>query len=31
MDLTGAGSDPPVSSIDEADLDALMAKLGGHP
>jgi hypothetical protein len=31
MDLTGDGSDPPVQGIDGADLDALLAKFGGHP
>ncbi len=31
MDMTGAGSDPPVQSIDEADLTALLATFGGHP
>ena len=30
MDMT-AGSDPPVQSIDNADLAALLAKFGGHP
>ena len=29
--LTGDGSDPPVQAIDGADLDALLAKFGGHP
>ncbi|MDB4956970.1 MAG: hypothetical protein JWO36_4539 [Myxococcales bacterium] len=31
MDITGAGSDPPLQSIDGADLEALLAKFGGHP
>lgn len=31
MDMTGQGSDPPVQSIDGADLAALLAKFGGHP
>ncbi len=31
VDLTGAGSDPPVAAIDESDLSALLAKFGGHP
>ncbi len=31
MDMTGAGSDPPVQSIDAADLTALLAKFGDHP
>jgi hypothetical protein len=30
MDMTGGG-DAPVQSIDDADLSALLAKLGGHP
>lgn len=31
LDMTGAGSDPPRQAIDAADLEALLAKLGGHP
>ncbi len=31
MDITGAESDPPLAQIDSADLDALLAKFGGHP
>lgn len=31
MDISGAGSDPPVQAIDSADLDALLANFGGHP
>ena len=31
MDITGAGSDPPVQQIDDADLAALLAKFGGLP
>lgn len=31
LDMTGAGSDPPIQSIDGADLEALLGKLGGHP
>jgi hypothetical protein len=31
MDMTGLGSNPPVQSIDDADLDALLAKFGDHP
>lgn len=31
LDITGAGSDPPLQAIDGADLDALLVKLGGHP
>jgi hypothetical protein len=31
MDMTGADSDPPVSAIDDADLESLLAKFGGHP
>ena len=31
LDITGGGGDPPLQAIDGADLDALLAKLGGHP
>jgi hypothetical protein len=31
MDLSPAGSDPPVQAIDGADFDALLANFGGHP
>ncbi|MCE9572672.1 MAG: hypothetical protein K8W52_05905 [Deltaproteobacteria bacterium] len=31
MDISGAGSDPPVQAIDGADFDALLANFGGHP
>ncbi len=30
-DVTGAGSIPPVQAIDDADLNALLAKFGDHP
>jgi hypothetical protein len=30
-DLTGAGATPPVQSIDDADLQALLANFGGNP
>jgi len=30
-DMTGAGSSPPVSAIDDNDLKALLAGFGGHP
>ncbi len=31
LDMTGAGSDPPLQAITDDDLNALLAKLGGHP
>ena len=31
MDITGVGTDPPRATIDEADLDALLGRFGGHP
>jgi hypothetical protein len=31
LDISGVGSDPPVAAIDDADLNALLVKLGGHP
>ncbi|MGE5184945.1 MAG: hypothetical protein ACM31C_22910 [Acidobacteriota bacterium] len=31
LDMSSAGSDPPVAAIDESDLSALLAKFGGHP
>jgi photosystem II stability/assembly factor-like uncharacterized protein len=31
MDMTGAGSTPPVQAIDAEDLNAFLAKFGGHP
>ncbi|MCU1278988.1 MAG: hypothetical protein JWM53_2534, partial [bacterium] len=30
-DVTGAGNNPPVQAIDDADLNALLAKFGDHP
>jgi len=31
MDITGVGTDTQLQKIDDADLDALLAKFGGHP
>ena len=31
LDISGAGSDPPVQAIDDNDLTLQLAKLGGHP
>jgi hypothetical protein len=31
LDMSGAGSVPPLQAIDDADLEALLGKLGGHP
>jgi hypothetical protein len=31
MDITGAGSNPPLQQIDESDLSALLGSFGGHP
>jgi hypothetical protein len=31
MDMTGAGSSPPVQAIDAEDLTVFLAKFGGHP
>ena len=31
LDISGAGGASPVQSIDTADLEALLGKLGGHP
>jgi hypothetical protein len=30
-DMTGTGASPPVSAIDDNDLDALLSGFGGHP
>ncbi|MBL0216541.1 MAG: hypothetical protein IPQ07_21990 [Myxococcales bacterium] len=31
LDLSAAGSDPPLAAIDRSDLSALVRKFGGHP
>ena len=31
LDVSAAGHDPPVQSIDDADLSVLIGKLGGRP